>query len=79
MKHDAKLTISRPSYSGGDKKILITVEDKDAVTGFLTIEISYENFASCLTGMGMSPCVMEVRNLECVGLKRETKKLKFKV
>ena len=79
MKNKGKLTISRPSYSDGSQKIAISVEDKDAVIGFLSLEISYEDFAAAITGMGMMPCEFEVRGLESVGKKREDIKLEFKV
>lgn len=79
MKHRAALTISRPSYGTGEKKISITVKDKDAGIRFLEIEIDYDTFAEALTGLSESDCMMTVRGLENVGKNIERKEFKFKM
>lgn len=79
MKHKAALTISRPSYSNGKQKISISVEDVDAVIDFLEIEIDLDEFARCITGLGMAKCEMEVRGLKNVGKKRESMDIVFEM
>jgi len=79
MKHKAKLTISRPSYGDGRKKITIRVEDDDAVIRFLDIEMDLADFAECITGLSYVNCEMEVRGLENVGKKRESMPIIFEM
>jgi hypothetical protein len=79
MKHKAKLSISRPSYSDGSKKIAIRVMDTEARIEFLEIEIDLEAFSECITGLGHCGCEMEVRGLQNVGKKIENMPIVFEV
>lgn len=73
------LTISRPSYGGDKKKILIQVRDVDAGIRFLDIEIDYADFAACLTGLSEQSCEFEARGLQNVGKRVERDKIEFEV
>jgi len=75
--HDGKIKISRPNYGCGKEVICITVKDAEARVEFLEIEISYEDFTKALTGQANIPIQFEVRGLEFVGKKMESKKLEF--
>ena len=77
--HKAALTISRPNYGDGRKKISITVKDREAVTEFLEIEIDLAAFTECITGLSSIDCDMVVKNLDKVGKVREQDKIKFKM
>ena len=77
MKHKANLSITRPSYGDGSRKISITVKDKDARIRFLDIEIDYDKFAECITGLSEIECTMKVRGLENVGKNIETMTVEF--
>ena len=79
MEHKAKLSISRPSCSNGDKFISIKVEDVDAGITFLALEIDYASFAEVITGMSMVDCSMEVRNLKNVGKSIERDNIEFPI
>lgn len=79
MKHKAQLSINRPSYSDGQKKIIIRVEDVDAGIQFLELEIDMDKFTECLTGLSGVNCEMEVRGLKNVGKKKERNTIKFKM
>lgn len=79
MKHKAKLTISRPISSTGEKIIEISVYDDEACIEFLEIGISLGNFAECLTGLSRVECEMEFRGLQNVGKMRETRPLEFEI
>ena len=72
-----KLTISRPQYHDNRKLISIQVKDGLSKTRFLDIEISYADFAECLTGMSEMECELKTRDLDKVGLKKETKSITF--
>lgn len=72
-----KLTISRPQYHDNRKTISIQVKDELSRTIFLDIEISCANFAECLTGMSEMECELKTRDLDKVGLKKETKSITF--
>lgn len=67
-----KITISRISSNQENYlPIKITIDDVDAVTQFLEIEMSLENFAECLTGLAARPCEFKTRGLQNIGKKRE--------
>jgi hypothetical protein len=80
MKHlKGQITISRPTWGDGRKTIQITVKDCGSRVSFLTVDISYEDFAECLTGMSNVTCSLETRGLHNVGKVRETEPLTFKM
>ena len=79
MKHKGALTISRPSYGDGSRKISIQVKDVDAVTRFLEIEIYYDKFAECVTGLSEVECELQFNGIENVGKVRESKNIEFKI
>lgn len=74
-----KITISRPNYSDGKEVIQISISDDDAVVKFLTVEIGLEDFTKALTGQSRMPVEFEINALDCVGKKRETKCIEFKI
>lgn len=67
---EGKITISRPSYGSGKKKIAISVKDVKSVNKFLEIEMDYADFAEALTGLSEVPISFETRGLENVGKMR---------
>lgn len=71
------LTITRPNHAGEDGFINITVRDRSSRTNFLTVEVSLANFTQAITGLAETDCQIEVRNLDRVGLKKESKALEF--
>lgn len=77
--HKAQLTITRPTYGDGRKKIKISVRDIDARFEFLELEIDLASFTECLTGLSHVNCDMKVKGLENVGKKRESKTIEFEM
>lgn len=73
------ITLSRPSYGDGSKWIEIKIQDKNSVAQFLTLRLTYENFAEMMTGLSYVPCVGEVRGLANVGKIRETQPLRIEM
>jgi hypothetical protein len=75
-----KITISRiQSNQENYLPIKITIDDVNAVTQFLEIEMSLEDFAECLTGLAARPCVFDARGLERIGKKREMQDFIFEL
>lgn len=72
-----RLSISRISSNAPerDNMISITVEDKASGIGFVNVLITPEQFAMALTGLSSCECELELRGLQHVGKKRETKQL----
>ena len=79
MKHKAGLTISRPPYGDGSRKISIQVKDRDASIKFLELEVDYDKFAECLTGLAEVDCEIKVNKIENVGKVIERKKIEFEI
>lgn len=77
--HNARLTISRPSYGNDDEFIEISITDDDARLTFAKVKISYADFAACLTGASEVHCSVAVNGLHNVGKLRETDSLRFKM
>ena len=73
------ITISRPTYSNDKEVIKIQIKDKLSRIGFLEIELSYSEFAQCLTGLSEVNCELEIRSLEKVGLVKLTDSLIFPI
>lgn len=78
-KLEGQLSISRPSWGDGRKFIQITVKDCGSRVNFLTVEISYEDFTECLTGMSNVSCSLETHSLQHVGKIKEQDVLEFKM
>ena len=74
-----KLTISRPSYGDGRRKISINVKDVDAGIRFLELEIDLDSFAEAITGLSEIECDLKVMALHNVGKKIERNKIEFKL
>lgn len=74
-----KITISRPTYGDGRKKIVIRVEDAKSGTSFLEVEMEYADFAEALTGMGNVPCELEARGLDVVGKQCQREQIQLEV
>jgi hypothetical protein len=75
----ANLTISRPSSSraSDDPFIRIVVRDSSSRTQFLEIDVPLASFAEALTGLSEVECDMKVRDLDRVGLIKESKSVSF--
>lgn len=73
------LTISRPQgpRSYDNPYIRIAVRDASSRTEFLEIEVPLASFTEALTGLSEVECDMRVRDLNRVGLIKETKSLTF--
>jgi hypothetical protein len=67
-----KLSISRPSYGNGKRKINLTIQDVASRTQFVDLEIELEDMMEAITGLGYRPCEAEVRGLANVGKTRVT-------
>ena len=79
MKHDGQITISRPQYGNGTKKIVITIKDTNSVIDFIELEIDYVNFTEAITGLAYSECKFETRLLDKVGKKRIIDNFEFEM
>ena len=77
MKIKGELTISRPSYGDDREFIEIELRDKNSMTNFARVYISYGDFTRAITGQGFLEVDIDVRNLEYVGLKKVKKELIF--
>ena len=67
-----KITISRP-VGHNIEVITIDIEDESSGVSFLSVLVGYADFAKALTGQGYIPCEFEIRGLELIGKRRETK------
>ena len=74
-----ELTISRPSFGDGRKKITISIKDSDSRNTFVELEIDYDKFAACLTGLSYQEVDFDVRGLDLIGKTKETKTFIFKI
>ena len=72
-KINSKLTISRVHPNRGADWIEVTLEDKSSGIQFAEVHISLEEFSKAITGLGALPCEIEVRGLDLIGKKLETK------
>lgn len=72
-KLQGKLTISRPSYRDKQKAIRITVHDDTSSCRAVEVELSLEDFAECLTGLGRVDCSYEYNDSGVIGKYLETK------
>ena len=62
-----KLTISRPQYGDGRRKINLTIQDDASRIHFVGLEIDLDHMMEALTGFSYRPCDVEVRGLAYVG------------
>ena len=67
MKIEAAITISRIHGGIDDKRISIEIRDKASGIQFVDAEMSLEDFAACITGLGYCSLDAEVRGLQYVG------------
>ena len=67
-----KITISRP-VGHNIEVITIDIEDESSGVSFLSVQVGYANFTKALTGQAYIPCEFEIRGLEVIGKRRETK------
>jgi len=56
-----------------DDYICIQVVDESSGTRFVEVKLTPETLANALTGMAMQECEFKTRDLNRIGLKRETK------
>ena len=74
---DGKITISRINDFETEKTMEITIKDSDAVTNFLRIRMTPQEFALVLTGLAHCDCEFLTWHLERVGKKRIDKPFIF--
>lgn len=74
-----RLTISRPSYGDGRKKISIQVKDENAGIRFLEMEVDLDKFTNALTGLCEQECDVKVTGLQNIGKKIERSKIEFEM
>jgi len=74
-----KLSITRPSYGDDKKKILITIKDTSSRIRFCDIEIDYDKFTKCITGLSEVECDFVTRSLNDVGKTKEQLEMVFKL
>lgn len=80
MKLKGNISISRPNYGSDGKEVIsIKIKDRKSRIQFLEIEMSYKNFAQCLTGLSEVNCDLKTRNLENIGKIKETKTIEFEI
>lgn len=79
MKTTGSITISRVSTTNKEDYISIRVEDELSGARFLGIELPLGDFSLCVTGRSGVPCKMELRELQNVGKKKESKELIFEM
>jgi len=65
----------RSRYNG----VSISVKDDTSVTTFLEIEMDPVSWSSCLGGQSSIPAILEINNLDRVGLKRISDMLVFEI
>lgn len=70
------ITISRVQ-GGSDDYINIQIEDEVSRTRFLEVQLTPETLGLALTGLAAQDCEFKTRNLERVGLKRQTKQVEI--
>jgi len=68
-----KLTISRVHSTQSEDWIEVLLEDESSCIQFADVHIGLEEFSKAITGLGACPCEIEVRGLDLVGKKLETK------
>jgi len=72
---EGKLTISKAS----NDVVRIQFKDCNSVTRFATAELSLEQYAQAITGLSEIPCMIEISNLQNVGLRRISDTLEFEL
>jgi len=75
---DTELTISKVNVSHGKEEIWIQLVDKKSTIHFVETKISLEEFSRALFTLASRPCQTELRGLENVGKKHETKQIVVK-
>jgi hypothetical protein len=74
MKLKGQISISRYSNARDmERPITIRIEDDDSSVEFLTVSLSYEEFALVMTGLSGVSCELDARGLDLVGTQRENK------
>lgn len=58
---------------------IIEIEDHNANVGFLKIQLTAEQFTSCLGRLAMVPCEIDVKGIDKVGKKHENKSFEFAI
>ena len=73
------ISIGKPSYGDGRKKITIQLKCKASGVRFTDIEIDYDKFVEALFGMAETPVDFEVRSLKNVGKVKHSKPMQVPV
>jgi len=68
-----ELSIGRVLYNDRDDYIRIALLDSKSSVEFLSVEISLENFAKCITGMANCPVQFGIRATDKIGKQLEVK------
>lgn len=74
-----RVTISRYSSSMGEDGVHIEFTDEKSRVRFATMDLTLENFAKVVTGMGEVKAELETRGLDLVGKTAENKEEVIKV
>ena len=72
---EGRLTIGRSS----NDVVRIQFKDCNSVTRFATAELSLEQYAQAITGLSEVHCIIEISNLQNVGLRRISDTFEFEL
>lgn len=78
---NAKVTISRPTYSDGSELIHIEIIDESSRLHVIGLDLTYPNFVRCLTGQGFIPATVDHwcgKNAKDIGKQSEHKNVILK-
>lgn len=74
MKLPGTFGIGRVTSNAEDDYVQIAVRDERSGVTFATLKVTLADFTRALTGLGTTPCELEVRGLENVGKQLELKR-----
>jgi hypothetical protein len=66
------ISITRPQSNHGEKFVNIRLCDNLSGTAFIDVKVAMADFAEALFGLSHVPCSFDLRQVEKVGLKKET-------
>ncbi len=79
MNLKGKISISRRTGGGVDDSVRIEIVDTNSGIHFCEAELTLENFALALTGLGNVECNYTVRGNELIGKHKEVKTVHLKI
>lgn len=57
---NGSITLSRPMYSDGSKKIIVCIESQDSGRRIVQAELDFDSFAEMMTGRGDNHCNLKL-------------------